>query len=348
MDSVRAVSPGRVNLIGEHTDYNGGMVMPAALSVHLEAELTPREDDIVRISAEPFGMLHERTLEDPAKDHWSDPAVGALREARALGLIGHGADLLIASTIPAGAGLSSSAALIVTVLKAARMLAKSDMSDTEIAVAARRVETDYIGVPVGIMDQMAVAIAQPGEAIALDTATLDYELVTLPKGYSIEVIHSGVTRQLSDGRYKERKEECDAARIAFGRDDICTLNPAKIAENTEVSDVIRRRALHCATEHRRVKAAVDALAGGDIATLGALMIASHTSMRDDFEMSVPLIDALVDDAVALGAVGARLTGGGFGGCIVACVAEDQRDGWLEGLLVKHPEARFIDRIARAT
>ena len=344
MTTATARSPGRVNLIGEHTDYNGGWVLPAALSVGLEASLSLRSDDAIAIGAEPFGS-DRRTIEDGARDQWSDPIVGALREARSLGLIDGGADVAITSTIPAGAGLSSSAALIVTILKAARQLAGSNLSDTEIAVAARRVETDYIGVPVGIMDQMAVAIARPGEAIALDTRSLEYRLVALPAGYSVEVIHSGVTRKLSDGRYKVRKEECDAAREAFGQEDICLLDPASIEAASGIDDVVKRRALHCATEHRRVLASLDALKKGDIAELGALMNASHVSMRDDFEMSVPPIDALVADAVELGAVGARLTGGGFGGCIVAIVREDRRGSWLEALLKRHPGARFIDRIA---
>jgi galactokinase len=284
-------------------------------------------------------------MNSAAQDHWSDPIVGAFQQARELGLLSGGADVTIASTIPAGAGLSSSAALIVAILKAARSIAGARLSDTEIAVAARKVETDYIGVPVGIMDQMAVAIAQPGEAIALNTASLEYELVTLPKGWSFEVIHSGVTRKLSDGRYKQRKEECDAARIAFGRSDICLLDPAILEAATGVEAAVMRRARHCVTEHRRVLSAVEAIAGGDTATLGALMTASHMSMRDDFEMSVPPIDALVDDAVECGAIGARLTGGGFGGCIVACVAESAREQWLEQLLSRHPEARFIDRVS---
>ena len=261
-----------------------------------------------------------------------------------MGLMVRGADLTIASTIPPGAGLSSSAALIVSILKAARELAGSGLSDTELAVAARRVETDYMGVPVGIMDQMAVAIAQPGEAIALDTATLEYQLATLPAGHSIEVIHSGVTRKLSEGRYKIRKEECDEARKAFGRDDICMLDPAEIQQADGVDDTVRRRARHCATEHRRVLAAIDALKSGDAVKFGKLMNESHVSMRDDFEMSLPQIDALVARAQELGATGARLTGGGFGGCIVACVEEPKRDAWLAGLLGKFPEARIIDRI----
>lgn len=342
--SFTARAPGRVNLIGEHTDYNGGWVLPAALSVGLDATLIPTSGDQATIAADGFGDPVRRGMDAAPSGHWSDAALGALREARSLGLLESGA-LSISSNVPAGAGLSSSAALIVAVLKAARQAAAADLSDKDIAVAARRVETDYIGVPVGIMDQMAVAIAQPGQAIALDTSNLEYQLVTLPAGYSVEVIHSGVARKLTEGRYRARKEECDAARVAFGMDAICLLDPAMIGAANDVDDTIRRRARHCATEHARVLSAVEALRTGDAAGFGALMRASHISMRDDFEMSLPAIDALVDDAAQSGAVGARLTGGGFGGCIVALVAEDKREDWLRALLERHPTAWFVDRIS---
>jgi galactokinase len=345
MGCVTATVPGRVNLIGEHTDYNGGMVLPAALSVSLTVELRPRDDGSVNVTAAGFPGSAQRTLEEQATDHWSDPAVGALREAVNLGMLRGGVELSIRSTIPAGSGLSSSAALIVAILKAARTLAGAEVSDIDIALAARRVENEYLGVPCGIMDQVAVAVPQPGQAIALDTATLDYALVPLPKSHAMVVIHSGHSRKLSDGRYKERKEECDAARTAFGRDDICLLAPTEIEVIAVLDDTIRKRARHCATEHRRVLAAREALANGDIAALGTLMNASHASMRDDFEVSIPPIDALVGDAVELGAEGARLTGGGFGGCIVACVAKDRRDAWLAALLERHPQARYIDEVS---
>lgn len=345
MDYVAVTVPGRVNLIGEHTDYNGGMVLPAALSVSLTVELRPREDRRVIVTAEGFTGSADRMLDEPASDHWSDPGVGAVHEAVKLGLLPGGAELSIRSTIPAGSGLSSSAALIVAILKAARASAGSCLSDIEIAVAARRVENEYLGVPCGIMDQVAVAVPQPGQAIALDTATLDYALVPLPASHAMVVIHSGHSRKLSDGRYKARKEECDAARKAFGRDDICLLDPARIQAIAAVDETVRKRARHCATEHRRVLSARDALGRGDIATLGALMNASHASMRDDFEVSIPPIDALVADAVELGAAGARLTGGGFGGCIVVCVAKDRRDGLLAELLERHPAARYIDEVS---
>lgn len=345
MEAVAATVPGRVNLIGEHTDYNGGMVLPAALSVSLTATLLPRSDRRVSVSARGYSGSAERRLDDPAADHWSDPAVGALREANALGLLSGGGVVSIQSSIPAGSGLSSSAALIVAILKAARSLAGASLSDIDVALAARRVENEYLGVPCGIMDQVAVAVPQPGQAIALDTATLEYDLVPLPASHAMVVIHSGHSRKLSDGRYKKRKEECDAARVAFGRDDICLLDPAGLDAASGIDETVLMRARHCATEHRRVLAARRALAAGDIPAFGALMNASHASMRDDFEVSIPPVDALVAAAVELGAAGARLTGGGFGGCIVACVAKDRRDDWLASLLKRHPLARYIDEVS---
>lgn len=342
---ISATSPGRVNLIGEHTDYNGGGVLPAALSVDLTVTLMPRSDERVSIAARGYPENAERMIGECAEGHWSDPALGAIYEAIALGFLSGGADLAIRSTIPAGSGLSSSAALIVTILKAARAHAGSDMTDTDIAIAARRVENDFIGVPCGIMDQMAVAIAQPGEAMALDTKTLKYRVVALPSSHDMVVLHSGHTRKLTDGRYKARKEECDAAKAAFDTEALCQLDPELIANAPGVDDIPRRRALHCATEHRRVLAAIDALEGGDICQFGALMAASHASMRDHFEMSIPAIDALVDDAMAMGAIGARLTGGGFGGCIVACVERERREEWQKTLLARHPKARFVDAVS---
>ena len=342
--SITATSPGRVNLIGEHTDYNGGWVLPAALSVSLTATIMPRADRRVSIAARGYNGTAERSLDEAAKRHWSDPAVGAMREAEALGLIDTGADIAISSAIPAGAGLSSSAALIVTLLKAAREYAGSNLSDTEIAVAARRVENDYIGVPCGIMDQMAVAIAKPGEAMALDTGTLKYRVVALPSKYEMVVIHSGHSRSLTDGRYAARKQECDAAKAVFGTNDLCLLDPSEIEDTRDIDEVVLRRTRHCATEHRRVLAAIEALEAGDTCQFGALMAASHASMRDDFEMSIPAIDTLVEDAVDLGAIGARLTGGGFGGCIVACVAADKREAWQDALLERNPGARYIDHV----
>lgn len=341
MSELTATAPGRVNLIGEHTDYNGGMALPAALSVSLTVTLTLRDDNAVHISANDYADTAIRKLDDPAQDGWSDPCVGALQEARSLGLIKAGADVSIQSNIPQGAGLSSSAALIVAVLKAARSGASGSQSDVDLAIAARRVENDYMGVPCGIMDQMAVALAKPGTAMALDTNTLDYQLVPLPQSHELVVLHSGVTRKLTEGRYAVRKEECDIAKTHFGSDDLCLLDPDTI-HASDCAEPAKSRALHCSSEHRRVLAAAEAMKSGDMDQLGRLMNESHVSMRDLFEMSLPAIDALVDDAVKFGAMGARLTGGGFGGCIVALLEKGKRDAWLSRITAAHSEARFID------
>ncbi|AWW75448.1 galactokinase [Erythrobacter sp. KY5] len=336
-----ARAPGRVNLIGEHTDYNGGWVLPAALSVGIEVSLTPRADSAVTVSSLNYAAPAMRELTEDAVGDWSDPCVGAICEANSLGLLEGGASLDVSSTIPEGSGLSSSAALIVAILKAARQAAGSDLSDVDLAIAARRVENEYMGVPCGIMDQMAVALASPGSAMALDTKSLDWEILPLPAGHEMVVVHSGLTRKLTEGRYGERKAECDAAKRHFGTEDLCLLDPGEI-EAAGLDDVPKRRALHCATEHQRTLAAAKALRDGDVAALGRLMNESHASMRDLFEMSLPEIDDLVATSVGLGALGARLTGGGFGGCIVACVPANERGVWLAELLKRHPQARFID------
>ncbi|MEM8770808.1 MAG: galactokinase [Pseudomonadota bacterium] len=336
-------APGRINLIGEHTDYNGGLVLPTALKCRTTVLLAPRSDKTVQIKSDRFEETAIRKLGDTAQRHWSDHALGAVCASHDVGLLPGGADICIFSDIPDGAGLSSSAALIVAILKAARKIAhkqteKSSLSDVKIALMARDVENNFIGVPCGIMDQMAAALATPEYAMILDTKTLSYEFAPLPERYTMAVIHSGVTRRLNDGRYKDRKLECDAARESFGVSDICTIDPELIRKREGVDPTIRSRALHCATEHRRVQAAVRALRADDMGYLGDLMRESHASMRDDFEMSTPEIDALVDDAQALGAIGARLTGGGFGGCVVAMIETNQKAEWTNALLARHAKA----------
>lgn len=331
-------TPGRVNLIGEHIDYNGGMVLPAALDLGTSISFKPRNDKKVRVYSDKFEVIAECSVDDAAADDWADYALGAVVYANKAGFIKGGADIAVQTTLPFSAGLSSSSALTVGFLKLARDYAKDAMSDTEIAVLARRIENEFIGMPCGIMDQMAVAIAQPGQALALDTATLDYEVVDLPKTHHMAVLHTGQYRRNADGNYKARKEECDLVKAALGRDNICSMTDVELHNLISLDNTIVRRALHCMTEHRRTLDAVQSLKENDIDTLGRLMNESHTSMRDDFEMSLPPIDALVDDAVKLGAVGARLTGGGFGGCIVACVPNEILNNWTKELTAKHPAA----------
>lgn len=344
--ALRNFTPGRVNLIGEHTDYNGGMVLPTALSLGVSIALSPRDDGCIRIVSDKFDDTAERSLSDNAAGHWSDYITGAVIAAQSAGLIAGGADVAVQTTLPFAAGISSSAAVTVGILKLAREVAQSSLSDSEIAVMARRVENDFIGMPCGIMDQMAVAIARPGQALSLDTRTLDYHLVDLPDDYHMAVIHSGVYRQLNEGRYKERKEECDGVKAAMktagiAHDDICLLSDQEFALISELPDTLLRRARHCMTEHRRTVLATQMLSVRDMGGFGRLMNESHISMRDDFDISVPPVDALVADAVRAGALGARQTGGGFGGCIVACVSKDKLGAWRDAVLSAHNTAFWV-------
>jgi len=338
---INGFTPGRVNLIGEHTDYNGGMVLPTALPLGVTLALGARTDNIIQIWSDKFEDLARRTTVDAACEHWSDYIVGAIQLAIQQGYLKAGADVAVKTNLPFGAGISSSAAVTVGVLKLARDLANKDTSDKDIAVLARRVENEFIGMPCGIMDQMAVAITHPGQALALNTETLDYDLIDLPKTHDMAVIHSGQYRQLNEGRYKERKEECDVIKAALGHNNICQISDSEFATLNTLSNVLQRRARHCMTDHRRTVEAVTCLRENNMQRLGELMNESHASMRYDFEITVPPVDLLVEDAVAFGAVGARQTGGGFGGCIVACVASDERAEWQNKLLANHPNAFLV-------
>jgi len=334
-------TPGRVNLIGEHTDYNGGMVLPKAISLGLTIGFRPREDKIINIHSDKFDNIKRRQLSDVASGEWQDCAVGAVVYANKLGLLTGGADIVVESNLPVGAGLSSSAAMIVSTLKAVKAVHDADISAKDIALLARRVENEYVGVPCGIMDQMAVSFAKPGQALALDTVTLDYKVIDLPEGYHMAVIHSGCFRQLSESRYRERKEECDMACELLDQNQLCLIGDEKHPLLATLPDPIRRRAMHCMTEHRRTMDAAEALESRQMSRFGTLMNQSHASMRDDFEISLDPIDALVEDAISLGALGARLTGGGFGGCIVCCVEKARLDQWKDDLLAKHEAAFFV-------
>ena len=338
---VTQFTPGRVNILGEHTDYNGGTVLPMALDIGVSVSLSPRTDETFRVASKDFVGVVERGLDTKADGHWSDYVVGAVVAANRAGLGSGGADVALSSTLPHGSGLSSSAAVCVGTLKALRAVNGADMDDTEIAVLARAVENDFIGVPCGIMDQMAVAVTEPGDVLALDTRSLDYERIALRNNHHIAVVHSGVVRKLNEGRYAERKRECDRAKGRLGTDDLCHITDDQLASLRDVSETVFRRARHCVTEEARTTAAVEALRGSDMTKLGHLMNAGHASIRDDFEITTPAVDALVADAVELGALGARQTGGGFGGCIVALVPDDRKAAWFDALRARHPAIRWV-------
>ncbi|KCZ93393.1 galactokinase [Hyphomonas johnsonii] len=333
-----ATVPCRVNLIGEWIDFNGGTVLPMALAPSVTVQLAANGMTLDRIRSTNFEAIQDFSVDAPAEGHWSDYVRGALQYARDQNWIQGGQDLSVHSTIPVGAGLSSSAAIIVATLKAAS-IGNGNVDGASLASAAKKIENDFIGVPCGIMDQMAVALGEPGVALALHTRDCSYALLSLPETWAIVVIHSGVNRALSDGRYRIRRDQCLAAAAALGVEYLCD---ADLVSITTLDDPLRRRARHAATEAKRSLDAIAALRAGDRSRFGQLMIESHDSLRDDMDVSVQEVDQLVQDAVRLGADGARITGAGFGGCIVALVDPDHVETWWSALKLRHPS---IARVA---
>jgi len=322
--AAHAEAFGRVNLIGEHTDYNDGFVLPTSIPQSTVAAVARRADDRVRAwSAE---LSIDRDIDsfvlgkERPEHHWFDYVQGI---TQALARAGHaigGFDLALRSTVPLGSGLSSSAALEVAVLRALRDLFALQIDDVEIARLGQQAENDFVGAPVGIMDEMASSLGRPGVALFIDTRSLAYEPVALPRGTELAVINSGVAHQHAGGDYRTRRAESERAAALLG---VRALRDVGVGDLTRVDALpapLDRRARHVVTENQRVIDAKAAMEAGDAPALGALFDASHASQRDDYEVSVPEVDQLVTLAQAESAVyGARLTGGGFGGSIVALV-----------------------------
>jgi galactokinase len=319
---VTADAPGRVNLIGEHTDYNGGFVLPMPIPQRSRVELAVRDDDTVRAASTnvPGDVQQYRLGEEKPGRGWLDYVQGITRLLRAAGHPVRGFDVRIDSAVPLGSGLSSSAALDVSLLRALRSAFGLEIDDVQIALLGRRVENEFVGAQVGIMDPMAASLGQPGSALFLDTLTLNYERVPLPAAAELVVINSGVAHQHSAGDYNTRRAECERACQLLGAARLRDLTAADLPRLAALPEPLNRRARHVVTENDRVLAAVAALRAGDLARVGELFDASHASQRDDYEVSIPEIDLLVDLSRSDPDVyGARLTGGGFGGSVVLLV-----------------------------
>ncbi|WP_257454489.1 galactokinase [Archangium lipolyticum] len=318
---VRAQAPGRVNLIGEHTDYNGGFVLPMAIPQQTEVMLAPREDRKVRAfsaNLKSEAKVDEYVLgqEKPGRG-WLDYVQGVTRVLHSEGHTLGGFDLWLRSDVPLGSGLSSSAALEVALLRGLRECFGLPLDDVRIALLGQKVECDFVGAPVGVMDQMASSLAHGGSALFLDTRSLQYERVPLPAGVEPIVVNSGVTHSHAGGDYRVRRAECERSAKLLGVEQLRDLPDGELPRALALPEPLGRRVRHVLTENARVLATVRALREGDLAALGPLLYASHVSQRDDYEVSVPEIDLLVDLARAEPDVlGARLTGGGFGGSVV--------------------------------
>lgn len=318
--TVRQSAPGRVNLIGEHTDYNGGYVLPTVIPQRTHVELAPRQDGRVRAwsaNVGPRGLAEYALGREQKRGGWTDYVQGVTWVLADAGLPVGAADLRIESAVPLGSGLSSSAALLVAVLRAFREAFSLDVDDLTLARLAKKAENDFVGAPVGIMDQMAVTLAGEGQALFLDTRSLDYSLVQMPRESELIVINSGVAHNHAKGDYRTRRAECEQAAERLGVKQLRDLDVQDLPRLMSLPEPLGRRARHVVTEDDRVLAAVRAMESGDLTTLGDLFYASHESMRDDYDVSIPEIDLLVELARAEPTIyGARLTGGGFGGSVV--------------------------------
>jgi galactokinase len=322
-------APGRVNLIGEHTDYNDGFVLPAAIDRLVLAAASRRDDGRLRLwslQPEPPADLALAEVGPGKVEGWAAYPAGVAWALAQAGVEVGGADLVVDGDVPAGAGLSSSAALECATATALADLEGAGLDRVALAALARRAENEVVGVPSGAMDQMVSMLGRAGHALFLDTRSLGTEQVPLPleaAGLCLVVIDTRAGHRLVDGAYADRRAACEAAAATLGVPALRDATPAQVeAAADALGEEGLRRARHVVTENARVLEAVRLLRAGELERLGPLLAASHASLRDDYEVSSPELDTAVEAAVAAGAVGARMTGAGFGGSALALARAD--------------------------
>jgi galactokinase len=345
-------APGRVNLIGEHTDYAGGFVMPAAIDFGTLAAVSPRQDGHTEIWSENFAegvSFSAGELPETRKQHWSDYPVGVVWALREKGIEVPGFSLTLHGDVPLGAGLSSSASIEVATALAVLSVAGHELPRDEMAKLCQRAENAYVGASSGIMDQFIACNGAADHALLLDCRSLEFRLAPIPEHLSLVIANTMVKHSVAGGEYGNRRAEVEqgTAILRSHRPEIALLRDATPEDlekwGHEMPDNVMRRCRHVITENLRTVAAADALEAGNLWRLGDLMAAAHVSYRDDFEASCDEADAMVEAAQRLpGLVGARLTGGGFGGCTVNLVEKASTAAFMERLHDDYKAATGIE------
>jgi galactokinase len=334
-------SPSRVNLIGEHIDYNGGYVMPCALQLGTYGCVRKTDNGIIRLASENFDLKVEVNIDDlkyRKEDDWANYPKGVMYILKEEGYEVSGMDILINGNIPNGAGLSSSASLELLIGEMVNNLFnEGKISRVDLVKICQRAENEFIGVKCGIMDQFAVCMGKNNKGILLNCNTLDYNYVDIDiKDYVLVIMNTNKRRQLNESKYNERREECEKALSILKRyKDIDYLCELKIEEYDELEkyindQIVRNRARHVVYENERVLKAYDSMERGDLQTFGELLIESHNSLRDLYQVTGKELDTIVDAAINhKDCVGARMTGAGFGGCAIALVKKDSVEDFID-------------------
>ena len=321
-------APGRVNLIGEHTDYNAGLVLPIAIDEATVVAVGRRADRVVSGWSAQLGEGGSVAIdrdEPPSAPDWLGYAAGVAWALREVAPLGGGLDLVVDSSVPVGAGLSSSAALECAVALAVSELTGTTVDRLVLAQAAQRAEHAVVGAPVGVMDQAVSLLAAPGSALLLDCRTLHIRHIPFDPdgaGFALLVVDTQVRHAHATGGYAQRRRECEQAAAMLG---VAALRDAELDDIARLADPLQQRARHVVTENARVERAAGVLDAGELGDLGPLLLRSHVSLRDDFEVSTAELDLAVDAALKAGALGARMTGGGFGGAAIALVPRADMD-----------------------
>ncbi|WCE29102.1 galactokinase [Vibrio sp. SCSIO 43137] len=332
-------APGRVNLIGEHTDYNDGFVLPCAIDYQTLVAAAKRDDSIVRVIAVDYGNeVDEFDLTQPIEFQpdrmWANYIRGVVKCLLERGYRFNGADISVSGNVPQGAGLSSSAALEVVIGQTFKELYQLDISQAEVALNGQQAENEFVGCNCGIMDQLISAEGKENHALLIDCRSLETKAVSMPDDMVVMIINSNKKRGLVDSEYNTRREQCEEAARIFGVKALRDVSIEQFtARESELSELVAKRARHVITENDRTEEAALALSRGDIKRMGELMAQSHASMRDDFEITVKEVDTLVDmvKEVIGNEGGVRMTGGGFGGCIVSLVPPSLVDNVIKAV-----------------